>query len=136
MPSFTLTPLPLSAPASTEAPVRVSFRVPASQVRPARNNKPEDPIFPATGLQLCVQHAGHEVFVERTTSREIEVVQESDESWECTFMFPGTDLPKFRPTIGVPGFDAEAELWLYAWKGERVLGKWRVGTLPGRVMRP
>lgn len=139
MAPFTLSPLPLPATApSSAAPLRISFRVPTSQLRRAGgggNNLQADAIFPATGLQLCLHHGGHEVFVERTTSREVEVTNEGSDWWECAFTVPGTELLKFKPKAGAPGADEEAEAWLFAWQGEKVLGKWKLGELPGCVLR-
>lgn len=93
--------------------------------------------YPASGLQFSFAHPStdQEIFLERITARDVQ----HTESGLCTVLLGKEDVPRYAIRRGNTAdadadADAEAEevvVKLHAWKGEKHLGAWEVGTLSG-----
>lgn len=129
--AFSLTPLGLTAPDATrQTPLVVKFAL----ARPSSTSS-SSVLHPATGLQLCIRQAGHEVFLERMVAREVDVLDEGDDggaTTRCRIVVPDGDVPFFRNKAGEQQAEAAAEVALYAWQGERLLASYELGEIAAR----
>lgn len=110
MPSYELTPQAFSAPTDTTPYMTVTFRVPQSASSRAAN----DPIFPASGLQLSLENNHREAFLEeRLTARDL---GSSAAGGVCVARIPAAEIPSFHG----PGWaDQTVVVKMHAWKGDR-----------------
>lgn len=63
-------------------------------------------------------NGGHEVFTDRLTPRDVSV-----NDGLCHVQLPSSDIPKFANPAD------QTMVTVHAWKGQKWLGKWEVGTL-------
>jgi hypothetical protein len=113
MANYALTPQTFLPPTSTR-PLTVAFTLPSTNA--------QGTLFPATGLQVSIA----DVFLDRVTERDVEVTDGSVEGISrCTLRVP--HLPRFRG--GSVSTTGQYEVKLHAWKGEKLLGSWKVGDL-------
>lgn len=89
-----------------------------------------DPLYPATRLQLSYNFEGSgEVFIpDAITYRDL--VKSGDEAEPNLYEVraPADQVPRAKVNDGAP---SEAEVYVYAWRGEKLLGKWTVGRIEG-----
>ncbi len=119
--TYDLQPVSFTRPSSGRPSLTITFRLPSGTGT--------NPIHPATGLQLSFANKDHEPFLERLTPRDVETLGEGEEAAEagtlCTVTVAAAQMPRF------PDGDADTEVRLHAWRGERWLGTWAVGTVSG-----
>jgi hypothetical protein len=108
--SFALEPVSFTPKSDA---MRLSFRLPSASSSP-----PSARISPATALQFSFANGGFEAFAERLTARDVSV-----DDGLCHVQLPGSEIPKFTSPAG------QTSVSVHAWKGEKWLGKWEVGTL-------
>lgn len=96
-----------------------------------------DPLYPATHLQLAYHWEGTgDTFVPRTiTSEDLTAVEEEGDGQQQTsglllfsVQVPPGEIPRAKVNEGTTN---TAEVRLYAWRGERLLGTWVVGCVEG-----
>ena len=116
MASYHVEPVSISPPTASKRFLDVAFRLPSSGGR--------DPIFPATGLQVsvCDNDNDMEVFLERATSRDV-VVYGADATLR-SLRIPESEVPRMYHSSA-----ASLTVKLHAWRGEKWLGTWELGTL-------
>ncbi|ROV97159.1 hypothetical protein VPNG_08816 [Cytospora leucostoma] len=114
---YTLQPETLINPHQFSPYLTVSFR---------RGVESKTPIHPATGLEFSFEQPDdhREVFTGRLSARDVR----STDDGLCTINLPEGDIPKFALKGGRTD---DIVVKLHAWKGERHLGVWEVGTLSG-----
>lgn len=96
----------------------------------ARDN---DPLYPATKLQLSFSHQGTgEVFPPRVvTSQDLIKADEPEGEGEqhlYTVQVPPNEVPRAKVSHEQT---TDADVSVYAWKGEKLLGKFLVGRIEG-----
>ncbi|EOO01615.1 hypothetical protein UCRPA7_2857 [Phaeoacremonium minimum UCRPA7] len=124
MPSYELTPQAFTAPTDAIPYMTVTFRVPQSSARRDR----DDPIFPASGLQLSLENNRREAFLEeRLTARDL-----GASGGVCVARVPAGEIPQFR---GPEWADQTVVVKMHAWKGEKWLGSWEVGRMEAPLGR-
>ncbi|KAG6363682.1 hypothetical protein INS49_008783 [Diaporthe citri] len=93
-------------------------------------NLPTDPLYPATHLQLSYNFEGSgKVFIpDVITSRDL--VQSGSEAEPSLYEVQALadKVPRAKVNEGAP---SAAEVYVYAWRGEKLLGKWNVGRVEG-----
>ena len=116
MASYHLEPVSMSAPTAEKRFLDVAFRLPSGGAR--------DSIYPATGLQVSVCDTARdmEVFLERATSRNV-VVHGADATLR-SLRIPESEVPRMYHAAA-----ASLTVKLHAWRGEKWLGTWELGTL-------
>ncbi len=139
MPSYNLEPVSFKAPTDAAPFLTASFRLPSTD---NGTTAPRSSIHPATGLQLSFVNNDHEVFLERLTARDVETTTSTSSGTSsgggggggpaagarlCSLRVPAREIPRLR--FRAPA--AETDVRLHAWKGEKWLGSWSVGTLTG-----
>lgn len=116
-PSDIRSPISASALSATSS-LRITLSLPLA--------KPKDPIYPATRLQLSYKHQGTgEIFIPESITRE-RLVWVEDQLFELEV--PPKDIPRAKVNHEQ---STTAEVLLYAWKGEKLLGKWSVCEIEG-----
>ncbi|ROV93836.1 hypothetical protein VMCG_08800 [Cytospora schulzeri] len=120
-PKYTIQPESLITPNQLSPYLTVSFR---------RGVESRDPIYPASGLQLSFEQPDdhREVFTGRLTARDVR----STDCGLCTVNLPKGEVPKYAVRRGLEDSVGDVVVKLHAWKGERHLGVWEVGTLSGK----
>lgn len=90
--------------------------------------RPKDPLYPATHLQLSYNfHDTGEVFIPRSiTSEQFVAVGDAGRLFEV--QVPVEDVPRAKVNHGAT---TDAQVAIYAWKGEKMLGKWDVCKIEG-----
>lgn len=90
-----------------------------------------DPLYPATHLQLTYNFEGTgEVFIpDVITSRDL-VDSCSEGETEKLYRAQAAPAQIPRPKVN-EGATGDAEVFLYAWRREKLLGKWSVGCVQG-----
>lgn len=90
---------------------------------PSAANNPRNLLEPATHLQLSYSYADgkHEIFVPKLITSETMAVLDLDEGLFEVEVTNG-EIPKAK--VG-----GKADVVLYGWKGEKMLGRWRVGEV-------
>lgn len=119
---YTIHPESLITPSQLSPYLTVSFR---------RGVESRDPIYPASGLQLSFEHPDdrREVFTGRLAAGDVR----SADCGLCTVNLPEGDVPKYAVRRGLEGSVLrDVVVRLHAWKGDRHLGVWEVGTLSGK----
>ncbi|ROV96697.1 hypothetical protein VSDG_05524 [Cytospora chrysosperma] len=121
---YTLHPESLITPSQLSPYLTVSFR---------RGVESRDPIYPASGLQLSFEHPDdhREVFTGRLAAGDVRAA----DCGLCTVNLPAGDVPKYgtvRRGLEGSGVLRDVVVRLHAWKGDRHLGVWEVGTLGGK----
>lgn len=89
-----------------------------------------DPLYPATHLQLSYNFEGSgEVFLpDVITSRDLLKSISEAEPNLYEVQTPADKVPRAKVNEGAP---SAAEVYVYAWRGEKLLGKWTVGRAEG-----
>ncbi|KAL1880071.1 hypothetical protein Daus18300_001434 [Diaporthe australafricana] len=100
-----------------------------------------DPLYPATHVQLTYKFEGTgEIFIpnvitsrdlEKASSIEVEAEAEvGGQAGENVYVVqaPQQEVPRPKVNEGAP---SAAEVSAYAWRGEKLLGKWSVGRIEG-----
>lgn len=109
--------LTLSALSAT-SPLQITLSLPLT--------KPKDPLHPATHLQLSYKYRGTgEIFIPESITRE-RLVWIEDQLFELEV--PPKDIPRAKVNHEQT---TTAEVLVYAWKGEKLLGKWSVCQIEG-----
>lgn len=109
-----LTPSALSA----TSPLQLTLSLPLA--------KPKDPLHPATHLQLSYKYQGTgETFVPESITRE-RLAWIEDQLFELEI--PSKDIIRAKVNHEQT---TTAEVLVYAWKGEKLLGKWSVCHIEG-----
>lgn len=107
---------------TTNRPLSIKLRLPNAV------NDSNRPLHPATHLQLSYIYAGdktHEIFMPRPiTSETMELLNQEEGLFEIEVA--KAEIPRAK-------FGIEAEVVLYAWRRENVLGRWSVGEVKGLV---
>ncbi len=119
MASYTIEPVSLTGPTASRPVLAITFRVPSPRER--------DALHPATGLQVSFTDGVVDMFVERLTARDVEVVDADDGL--CRVVIGQQDLPRARTEAG-----ADFDVRLHAWKGEKWLGSWDAGKIARPMM--
>lgn len=90
--------------------------------------RPKDPLYPATHLQLSYNfHDTGEVFIPRSiTSERLIPVEGADQRFEI--QIPVEEISRAKVNHGAT---TDAQVAIYAWKGEKMLGKWIVCKIEG-----
>lgn len=134
--SFTPPNLPATPPNTSPAEIRSSLiphiLAPTSPLHIAvslphsQDTKPA--LYPATRLQLAYVFEGTgEIFVPNAiTSRDLVPADLTRNLYEIEVL--ARDIPRAKVNHGMT---STAEVVLYAWKGEKLLGKWSVGRIEG-----
>lgn len=114
-------PLIPSAAAAT-SPLCFTVSLPSS--------RDTDPLYPATHLQLSYHFEGSgEVFIpDVITSRDLLKSGSQDEPHLYEVQTPADKVPRAKVNEGAP---SAAEVYVYAWRGEKLLGKWNAGRVEG-----
>lgn len=111
--------------------MRIGFRAPYSD---------RSPIHPATALQLSIRNQSMEIFMDRLVPRDIDEAEpggvdgdgddDNNSGRLCVVRTPLADIPrvKYNPT------HVEFDVVMHAWRGEKYLGSWVVGTIPWEVL--
>lgn len=89
-----------------------------------------DPLYPATHLQLSYNFQGTgEVFIPDVIGPR-DLVKSDDEAEPNLYevQAPADKVPRAKVNEGAP---SAAEVSVYAWRGEKLLGKWTVGRVEG-----
>lgn len=89
-----------------------------------------DPLYPATHLQLSYNFEGSgEVFIpDVISSRDLRKHGSEAEPNLYEVQTPADKVPRAKVNEGAP---SAAEVCVYAWRGEKLLGKWTVGRVEG-----
>lgn len=89
-----------------------------------------DSLYPATHLQLSYNFEGSgEVFIpDVITSKDLTKSESEAEPNLYEVETPAQNVPRPKVNEGAP---SAAEVFLYAWRGEKLLGKWTVGRVEG-----
>ncbi|KAK2603099.1 hypothetical protein N8I77_009581 [Diaporthe amygdali] len=91
-----------------------------------------DPLYPATHLQLSYNFEGTgEVFIpDVIKSQDVKVEASSEAESERLYVVrsPADQIPRAKVNEGAT---SAAEVRVYAWRGEKLLGKWSVGRIEG-----
>lgn len=89
-----------------------------------------DPLYPATHLQLSYNFEGTgNVFIpDVITSRDLAESASGAETSLYEVQTPADKVPRAKVNEGAP---STAEICVYAWRGEKLLGKWTVGQVEG-----
>lgn len=89
-----------------------------------------DSLYPATYLQLSYNFEGSgEVFIlDVITSKDLAKLDSEAEPNLYEIETPARNVPRPKVNEGAP---SAAEVFVYAWRGERLLGKWTVGRVQG-----
>lgn len=90
-----------------------------------------DPLYPATHLQLSYKFEGTgDVFIpDVITSRDL-VRSDSEDGTEKFYSVQSSANQIPRPKVN-EGATSDAEVFVYAWRREKLLGKWSVGCVQG-----
>ena len=107
MTSIDFQPITCTAPTPGSPYLTVHFKVPEQIAE-------ERPLHPATSLQVSFQNGEQEAFMERMTSRDVQVVDA--EGGRCLFRVPKTNIVQFSSDNG------ETAVKVHAWKGKKVSG--------------
>ena len=120
-PSAFRSPLIPSAAAAT-SPLCFTLSLPAA--------RGSDALYPATHLQLSYNFEGTgEVFIpDVITSRDLVKSDSEAEPNLYDVETPAHNVPRPKVNEGAP---SAAEVFVYAWRGEKLLGKWTVGRVEG-----
>ncbi|KAI1843659.1 hypothetical protein JX265_008511 [Neoarthrinium moseri] len=113
MVATTLSLEPVSFSSSVNNDIAFSFRV-ASELPPR-----EKPLDVATSLQFEFMNSEHEVFAERLTARDVVINEDGLRHVQLS----GAHVPRFQNSVN------DTTVILHAWKGQKWLGKWELGTL-------
>lgn len=121
---------PDAVPTDFHSPLQPSPLAPTSPMTITLSLSPiraSDPLHPATHLQLAYTYKGTgDIFMpDVITAKDLLTTDD-----EGVFMLEvqGKDIPRAKVSSG--GMSA-AVVNLYAWKGEKLLGRWQVGTIEG-----
>lgn len=127
-PSGFRSPLIPSAAAAT-SPLRFTVCLPCA--------RDTDPLYPASHLQLTYKfESTGEVFIPnvitsrdlvKTSGSEAEAEGQTEENLYVV-QAPAREVPRPKVNEGAP---SAAEVSAYAWRGEKLLGKWSVGRVEG-----
>lgn len=114
-------PLQLSSVAAT-SPLLFFISLPS-----ARTN---DPLYPATHLQLAYNFEGTgEVFLPKViTSKDLIGSSDEAETNLYSVQVSSEDIPRAKVNHGTTN---TADVIVYAWRREKLLGKWNVGQVEG-----
>jgi hypothetical protein len=87
-----------------------------------------DPLYPATHLQLCYSFEGTgEVFIPNSiTSKDLIKSSAKGETNLYSVQVSSGDIPRTKVSHGMT---TTAEVSVYAWRREKLLGKWNVGRV-------
>lgn len=88
----------------------------------------KDPLYPATHLQLTYHHEGTaEVFPSKAITSE-DLVKSDSEGEEHLYIVqvPPEGIPRTKVNEGTT---PDADVSVYAWRREKLLGKWSVGRI-------
>lgn len=118
-PSDFRSPLIPSATGTPTSSLDISISLPF-----ARSNK--DPLYPATHLQLSFKYEGTgEIFLPAVI-----MSQDLHCSATVSYLYDIEVLPRSIPRAKVNhGATSTAEVVIYAWKGEKLLGNWTAGCI-------
>ncbi|KAH8667034.1 hypothetical protein BX600DRAFT_463055 [Xylariales sp. PMI_506] len=89
----------------------------------------KDPLYPATHLQLSYHHEGTgEVFPSDNITAQDLVKSDADDDDEHLYIvqIPPKEIPRAKVNEGT---SSNAEVNVYAWRREKLLGKWKVGEI-------
>lgn len=102
---------------TTNRPLSIKVNIPSAA------DNPKNPLSPATHLQLSWSYANgkHEIFMPQLITSETMAVLNLDDGLFEVEVAKG-EIP--RAKVG-----GNAEIVLYAWKGEKSLGRWRIGEV-------
>ena len=116
-------------------PIKVTFTT---------TSRGKNPIYPATYVQLSWTYAGEEMFVDNVyTARDIDEenegensssdIENSDESGGRSQRLYSLTIPQenIARKMCKPEEGRDAQVKLYAWRGEKLLGQWELGTVEG-----
>ncbi len=133
MATFTLEPVSFDAPSATRHGMKVGFRAPANSSSSGRSNNSNNrsPIHPATALQFSFRNECNEVFVERLTPRDI--AEDEEDEGLYLVRLPASQIPRFKPHAHAHS-QTDFDVFMHAWRGEKLLGSWVVGTIPWTAM--
>lgn len=94
------------------------------------SSRDSDPLYPATHLQLSYNFEGSgEVFIPGViASRDLVGSGGGDGPNLYEVQTPADQVPRAKVNEGAP---SAAEVYVYAWRGEKLLGKWNVGRVEG-----
>lgn len=109
-------------PSIIAATTPLSFTVSLSSPRET------DPLYPATHLQLAYNYKGTgEIFVPSFITAKDLIKSSTDEEPNLyTIQVPPNDIPRAKVSSGGT---STAEVTVYAWRGEKLLGQWDVGRI-------
>lgn len=135
---FSLTVLSLTPPDLPDQPSSLKITDVQSSLKPspiaatsplffniALASGTKSPLSPATHLQLSYKYLGTgEVFIPNViTGNDL---TPGDEPGVWTVQAPALEIPRAKVNTGAT---TAAELKVHAWKGEKLLGSWSVGTI-------
>ena len=109
-------------PAAATSPLLFSLHLP--------NTRPKNPLYPASHLQAVFTFEGTgTIYLPRVlTSKDLDPEEEDETSNLYATSIPAPEIPRVKVNEGA---STAATVSLFAWKGEKLLGKWDVGTVEG-----
>lgn len=112
----------IPSPAAATSPLCFTVSLPSG--------RDTDPLYPATHLQLTYNFEGTgEIFIpDVVTSRDLIKSADDTEPNLYEVRTPADKVPRAKVNEGAP---SAAEVSAYAWRGEKLLGKWTVGRVEG-----
>lgn len=110
----------IPSPAAATSPLCFTVSLPAA--------RPGNPLYPATHLQLSYNFEGSgEIFIPNfVTSKDLAKSDREAEPSLYEVEISVHNVPRPKVNEGAP---SAAEVFVYAWRGEKLLGKWTVGRI-------